>query len=206
MATYRLNLDRRTLLLLGTSGLVFCALIFASGGLVGLWMAPSVLATKPLDADLSVVAHASSPTVGDLELCLAPAPETQSLVAATDWTRMGAMEPLGISLAEDSDSAPVTEEVSPPAPVLPPPAPRFAVQVGAFGIRENAEALAADLRRRGHDPLIVSVRSRTGDWLSHVHVSLHEDESSAQAAARRISEEARLSALVVAAPPASERN
>jgi cell division septation protein DedD len=213
MATYRLQLNRSTLLKLGLSGALFCALLFGAGGVVGLWIAPTVwshLETQGEDqGDLLVALAPRAPGLPEVPqvpevrevpegLEVPEGPEVTGILEAAARAHLEAFEaPLPPVVAE-------TPEVAPPA--NPSPTPRFAVQVGAFGVRQNAEALAEDLRRRGYDPLIVSVRSRSGDWLSHVHLSLHSDEASARALARSFTEAERLSALVVEAPSLSERN
>jgi len=224
MAIYRLQLNRETLLKLVVSSALFCTLIFVSGGLVGVWMAPALLNSAPGGVPEGVSLQALSRDLAlDLE-ALCPAGEgpgsAAAVTSAMTLDRPDAFDtPLAFEIPQaieafesprELDSRPATENVPLPSPVqlAPPsaPTPRYAVQIGAFGVRENAESLAQDLRRRGYDPLIVAVRSRSGDWLNHVHLSLHEDEASARAMARRFSEQETLSALVVPAPSSFDRN
>jgi cell division septation protein DedD len=227
MPIYRLNLDRGTLLHLGVGTALLLLVVFFSGTLLGYTLSGGPQGVSAPDEVAFQIAHA-----GDDPVCPEPAPLATAVQRAE---RSGAeRSPLALSALPwgvwESESAaarartreiegsndpaahPSPPEVAeavatpePPEPLEAVPAGRYAVQVGAFGVRENAHALASDLRARGYEPLIITARNRRGDWLEHVHLSIHADEASARAMAEDFARMERLNAVVVPALPPEVR-
>ncbi|MGY8799724.1 MAG: SPOR domain-containing protein [Longimicrobiales bacterium] len=73
----------------------------------------------------------------------------------------------------------------------------YAVQLGAFGVEENADRFAGSLRGRGYDPLVVAARNRSGQWIKRVHLQVFESEASALLAAESFSTHEGIPAVVV---------
>jgi cell division septation protein DedD len=115
-----------------------------------------------------------------------------------------ARPPLTLPTVTVPEPAPAPPEAT-ASPAEPIKEGRYAVQVGAFGVRANADALAEDLRARGYEPLIIAAQNRRGDWLEHVHLSVHADEAGARAVAEAFSRSEQLTAVVVPAPRFDER-
>ena len=65
-------------------------------------------------------------------------------------------------------------------------APRFYLQLGAFGERANAEGVAADVRRAGLDPVAVEAVASNGRTLHRVRVGPLADPQAADAMTARI--------------------
>jgi DedD protein len=61
----------------------------------------------------------------------------------------------------------------------------WAVQLGSFSNRENAERLAADLRKRGFFPFLSQVSTGSGD-LHRVRIGPQKDRASAEAVAAEL--------------------
>jgi DedD protein len=61
----------------------------------------------------------------------------------------------------------------------------WAVQLGSFGNQENAERLAADLRKQGHAAFLSQVRTANGQ-LHRVRVGPQADRASAEAVAAEL--------------------
>ncbi len=204
MAVYRMDVDGFTLLRLALGGTFFCGLIFLAGAVVGY-----SLSTPPDEGvstpEVPVVALAVEgehcPEVPPVSVLLADAPDPAPAPAEPE-VPIPSPEPVRVAESLTTQAwvdVPTTRELDPP-----PPASRnrrYAVQVGAFSVRGNADALAEDLRQRGYEPLVITARSRTGEWLEHVHLSVHPDEAVALAAADTFRSREQLAAVVVPALP-----
>lgn len=210
MPIYRLNLDRATLLQLGAGTTIILFVAFFSGTLLGYSLSTGTPVAEDAGSDAVQLAQAVGPAPAcapeermalDLDAIL----PTLNLPARAAWAPPAPAIDLedrsvDIQLPEPSPAAP---EVVRQAEVLPEPPTTsggFAVQVGAFGVRANADALAADLRARGYEPLIIAAQTRSGDWLEHVHLSIHADETAARAVAEAFVRSEQLTAVVVPAP------
>ncbi len=102
-----------------------------------------------------------------------------------------APEPVAETVAEDEPvdepaEDPVEEE---PAPVRPsPPASTtgmWAVQLGSFSNKDNAEKLAADLRKQGYAAFLSQLQTDAGQ-LHRVRIGPQKDRESAEAMADRL--------------------
>ncbi len=165
----------------------------------GAWAAEEATSRAPLAPRM-----APEPEFSSLE---EPGLELQHRLQAAPQHRLEATPQHGLAAAPQHGPWPAPSEEAATAADDPFPIPhgRYAVQVGAFGVRENAHALASDLRARGYEPLIVTARNRRGDWLEHVHLSIHADEASARAMAEDFARIERLNAVVVPALPPEVR-
>jgi len=86
--------------------------------------------------------------------------------------------------ARDAPAPPVAADPA-PARVTTADAPAWAVQLGAFGTREKAEQLVADLRRRGYAAFVLEYRAG-GQVLHRVRVGPEQDRARAVAIAERL--------------------
>ena len=89
---------------------------------------------------------------------------------------------------------------------LPPPAPiaksaPFAIQIGAFRIRENADTELNRLADKGLDPLLVRRTSNDGNVWFYVRVGAYEDRARAGAAADRLKQTSAINGFPVRAEP-----
>jgi hypothetical protein len=82
---------------------------------------------------------------------------------------------------------PISEPPKTPHDVETPSNGRYWVQVGAFGVRENADKLAEKLRGAGYSVTIVSQQS-TKTLLHHVRVGGYPTRAAAQAAGEKLKE------------------
>lgn len=188
----------------------------SSGDLTRAGMASATLAILLFMAG-AVVGFRSRPEPGTVSAQAACLCDSGSLGAlASDGEAVGAAQPPDAMVAEDSSpTADTTSDGRIPA-VSPSPAeragievarlpdlldrggrPGWAVQVGAFSVRRNAEALANRLRGRGYAPILVRARNRSGRWLEHVRLRSFTKEPPALAEATRFREDERLPAIVV---------
>ena len=110
--------------------------------------------------------------------------------------------------AEAAQSEPEVHKATPPAPVVakatPEPAAKpaadieepaseatksstgmWAVQLGSFGSAENAERLAADLRKKGYAAFLSEVDTKSGH-LERVRIGPQKDRASAEAMAEKL--------------------
>ncbi|MDH3751643.1 MAG: SPOR domain-containing protein [Gammaproteobacteria bacterium] len=99
---------------------------------------------------------------------------------------------------QDTSPAPVTKKPT-PKPVVPDPVPEeaatataaasttgmWAVQLGSFGSQENAERLAADLRKQGFAAFLSQLSTSSGQ-LHRVRIGPQKDRESAEAIANRL--------------------
>ena len=81
-------------------------------------------------------------------------------------------------------------------PPLPPPAPAFSLQVGAFLEPENLERFVADLEERGYTPRVQEITNSSGRVLSIVRVGGFSDRSAAVQAALTFQQREGMDALV----------
>lgn len=170
MTRHVVTLDSRALAQLIMASMFLLGLVFLAGAVVGFAMHP--------DVDSGVSAPVGAPTSSPA------ATTTQESVAEepAPTARMAAMsEP---AAEEPGDNGPFEEM-------------EYAVQVGVFRVEANVVAFTADLRRRGYDPVVVGIRSRSGQGLQRVHVSVFGRRESAVVAARSFREQEGLDAIVV---------
>jgi len=71
----------------------------------------------------------------------------------------------------------------------------WAVQLGSFGNRENAEKLAADLRKRGFLPFLSKLSTSSGE-LHRVRIGPQKDRASAEAVAAELQKAGRKGQVV----------
>ena len=91
---------------------------------------------------------------------------------------------------QETDTAPVQPAEQPPATQSPKPATSsttgmWAVQLGSFSNKDNAEKLAADLRKQGYAAFL-SQLSADGVQLHRVRIGPQKDRASAEAMASRL--------------------
>jgi len=124
-----------------------------------------------------------------------PVPLASSTTAARDPVTAEAAPP---AAQEAQESTPVVKKKSEPAPKVaetaPPPvksAPAasttgmWAVQLGSFSNKENAEKLAADLRKQGYAAFLSQLATDSGQ-LHRVRIGPQKDRESAEAMAKRL--------------------
>ena len=126
-----------------------------------------------------------------------PVPSTSSQPVATEEPAADEPEPAVIKMPEpkqDSQQAPPKTSPQPtPEPVAKEkPAEQaasttgmWAVQLGSFSSRENAEKLAADLRKQGYAAFLSQLQTSNG-VLHRVRIGPQKDRESAEAMAARL--------------------
>jgi len=92
--------------------------------------------------------------------------------------------------AENQPSARVEQQQTPaPQPEVPKPAASttgmWAVQLGSFSSKDNAEKLAADLRKQGYAAFLSQLKTTSGP-LHRVRIGPQKDRASAEAMAARL--------------------
>lgn len=191
-------LDRAGVVRLSVGVVALVAIGFTMGAVVGfgLQSEAGTLAETTLGASAPKAGH----RIAAAEPCV-PADSGRAVGMAAakgaDSTHAGA------SGHADSTSARVGAPARPrvlaaPAPVRHRAAgPRYAVQVGVFGVPRNAARLAAHLKRRGYDPLVTAMRNRSGHWLRRVDLSVFETQDEAQDSAASFRTREGLPAVVV---------
>jgi len=94
-------------------------------------------------------------------------------------------EPVHVTAPLRSDPTPAVD----PEPEAPKPAisttGMWAVQLGSFANKENAEKLAADLRKQGYAAFLSQVKADSGQ-LHRVRIGPQEDRESAEATASKL--------------------
>jgi DedD protein len=85
----------------------------------------------------------------------------------------------------EPDPAPAKSEAQPPARAADSPTGMWAVQLGSFGSQENAERLAADLRKQGFAAFLSQLSTGSGQ-LHRVRIGPQKDRESAEAMAERL--------------------
>jgi len=129
---------------------------------------------------------------------------TDPVPLASNATQAGdSDEPKAAPPKEPRNEAPqvVVEKKAEPAPKVVAPPPReqptktptavsatgmWAVQLGSFSSKENAEKLAADLRKQGYAAFLSQLATDTGP-LHRVRIGPQKDRESAEAMANRLS-------------------
>lgn len=126
-----------------------------------------------------------------------PVPSTSSQPVATEEPAADEPEPAVIKMPEpkqDSQQAPPKTSPQPtPEPVAKENPPEqaasttgmWAVQLGSFSSRENAEKLAADLRKQGYAAFLSQLQTSNG-VLHRVRIGPQKDRESAEAMAARL--------------------
>jgi len=126
-----------------------------------------------------------------------PVPSTSSQPVATEEPAADEPEPAVIKMPEpkqDSQQAPPKTSPQPtPEPVAKETPPEqaasttgmWAVQLGSFSSRENAEKLAADLRKQGYAAFLSQLQTSNG-VLHRVRIGPQKDRESAEAMAARL--------------------
>jgi cell division septation protein DedD len=144
---------------------------------------PPASATRPDPA------IATAPAVGALARPVPP-PAATSAPAPSDPAPVAAVAP-------PATAAPPAPRTAAPAAVpkvnpevrhterTPPPGSGWAVQLGVFGQRDNADRLVRDLRSRGFEAFVSPV-SRPGSTLYRVRVGPEHDRDAAEQLARRL--------------------
>jgi DedD protein len=85
----------------------------------------------------------------------------------------------------EPDPAPAKPGAQQPAPAAESPTGMWAVQLGSFGNQENAERLAADLRKQGFAAFLSQLSTGSGQ-LHRVRIGPQKDRESAEAMAERL--------------------
>jgi DedD protein len=85
----------------------------------------------------------------------------------------------------EPDPAPAKSEAQQPAQAADSPTGMWAVQLGSFGSQENAERLAADLRKQGFAAFLSQLSTGSGQ-LHRVRIGPQKDRESAEAMAERL--------------------
>lgn len=125
-----------------------------------------------------------------------PVPLTSSSTAAADAAAPEAAPPKVQKAAEapaadekKPEPAPTVVETEPMPQVTTPPAASatgmWAVQLGSFSNKENAEKLAADLRKQGYAAFLSQLATDSGQ-LHRVRIGPQKDRESAEAMAKRL--------------------
>lgn len=126
-----------------------------------------------------------------------PVPSTSSQPVATEEPAADEPEPAVTKMPEpkqDSQQAPPKTSPQPtPEPVAKETPPEqaasttgmWAVQLGSFSSRENAEKLAADLRKQGYAAFLSQLQTSNG-VLHRVRIGPQKDRESAEAMAARL--------------------
>jgi DedD protein len=102
-------------------------------------------------------------------------------------------KPVPQPVVESPVQQPVARAEREPAPVPPKDAPKpaasttgmWAVQLGSFSSKDNAEKLAADLRRQGYAAFLSQLQTSSGT-LHRVRIGPQKDRASAEAMAARL--------------------
>jgi len=124
-----------------------------------------------------------------------PVPLTSSTTAAPEPETAQAATPAAQKAQESTPVAKKKSEPAPkvaataPPPVKSPPAASttgmWAVQLGSFSNKENAEKLAADLRKQGYAAFLSQLATDAGQ-LHRVRIGPQKDRESAEAMAKRL--------------------
>jgi DedD protein len=85
----------------------------------------------------------------------------------------------------EPDPVPAKSEAQQPAQAADSPTGMWAVQLGSFGSQENAERLAADLRKQGFAAFLSQLSTGSGQ-LHRVRIGPQKDRESAEAMAERL--------------------
>ena len=178
---------------------------FTAGAVVGFWvhgggeLPAGVTAAPPSVVPATTAPQTCVPAEADAPLRMAELPppaetaEPGSATGAGDVFGVDAVDP-GIDEAGDGAGDPAFDFETPYVPVR----PRYAVQVGVFGVDTNADRMVDQLRRRGYDPLVTAVRNRSGQWMKRVSLSVYDSEDLARMAAETFTHREGLPAVVVA--------
>jgi DedD protein len=116
-------------------------------------------------------------------------PDPVTMPAST--VKQGAAEAQSVDERNPPAESPARPNVSPPKPApapvapTPPPTGSWAVQVGSFSRKQNADRLARELGERGFD-VSVSVVKGSGGTMHRVRVGPVEDRASAEALRARL--------------------
>ena len=98
-------------------------------------------------------------------------------------------EPKPAVVQQQQEQAPETQEEKPPAKPAPTPAASttgmWAVQLRSFSNKDNAEKLAADLRKQGYAAFLSQLSTDKGQ-LHRVRIGPQKDRASAEAMASRL--------------------
>ena len=126
-----------------------------------------------------------------------PVPLTSSTTAAPEPETAQVAAP---AAQKTQESTPVARKKSEPAPKVavtaPPPVKSppvasttgmWAVQLGSFSNKENAEKLAADLRKQGYAAFLSQLATDSGQ-LHRVRIGPQKDRESAEAMAKRLAQ------------------
>ena len=105
-----------------------------------------------------------------------PEPEQTAQIAQTD------PEPRPESEEKPAPSEPAAQQAAVPADS---PTGMWAVQLGSFGNQQNAERLAADLRKQGFAAFLSQLSTATGQ-LHRVRIGPQKDRESAEAIAEKL--------------------
>lgn len=88
------------------------------------------------------------------------------------------------SVVEETPQEPSRERIEPPAPASSTTG-MWAVQLGSFSNKQNAEKLAADLRKQGYAAFLSQLQAGSGQ-LHRVRIGPQKDRQSAEAMAARL--------------------
>ena len=115
-----------------------------------------------------------------------PVPSNGNNQAAETTPAPVAQQPEPEPAVERPAPQPVVEQASEePAPVDSSSTGMWAVQLGSFGNQENAERLAAELRKQGHAAFLSQVMA-SGGQLHRVRIGPQKDRPSAEAVAAEL--------------------
>ncbi len=177
---YQVMMDRRTLIMLLAALALAGGLLFLAGVLVGIHH------HLPSDGD-GAPAAAYRPPPGGQEA--GPPASAQRASTPPPVTRPVAPR----SAAGDARATPQGDAG---APSSPPPAGAFSIQVGAFAIRDNADAHVDFFRGQGYEPYIVEVNNAENGVMYTVRIGRYSTREEAAWAASNFIEQEDMSAVV----------
>lgn len=153
---------------------------------------PEGLSATPLTLQPS----ASEPS----ESASAAAP-TQETTATPATTVQAAPEPAPVSEPEPEterqpETAATPKQVQQPPAVTTGAAPQWLIQLGSFSVRDNADALSAQLKQMGYQPIIETVSS-AGTLIYRVRLQPESDRAKLEQTARTLSEKLKLNAQIL---------
>lgn len=184
-------------------GVIFIPMLFDDPAPRGERPQPVLTIEQPIAVERREVAEPQPPaSLGQLPLA-AGGSEGEEAEAASSGETAPAVDPIA-ELAQAAEQRPAPQPTPAPQPARPAPAPApapaapatpsgdWAVQVGSFGERGNAERLEAQLREQGFN-----VFSRPRNNLTTVYVGPFETSEAGERAMNELKSRANLQGLLV---------
>lgn len=148
---------------------------------------PNAVTTEP---EVAAASQAPPPTLAVPGEEAAPAPEaapaTESAAAPTNPMSANAPAQVASAPAAAPASPPASAPRTPPAPAATNQRGNFAVQLGTFSNRENADKLVRDMTAKGFAAFMVPTKSSNGRELYRVRVGPARDRAAAEALAAQL--------------------